>query len=197
MENKEYSKILLKEDAFLASFSEERNIHHIGPELIYRKLQVEDFDRGFCETLTNLTVVGHVTKQQFLDRFERMKIDKSDVYKVVVCVDKSTGQVIASGTVFFELKFIRNMGVWGHIEDIAVRKEYHGQNIGLHLIYCLKELSKMNYWYKIILDWRQELTKFYGKNGFKQKEIQMAWYNDDLLGDQQNKQVPPSAVGRL
>ena len=191
------NKILNLEEEFLSTFTKERNKTYPQSSLTYRKLREDDYDRGFFETLSNLTVVGNTTKEKYVERFQKLNLSHSDVYKIIVCVDDKTDKIIASGTVFFEFKFIRNMGVCGHIEDIAVRKNYHSQNIGLHLIFCLKEISKLNHCYKIILDCRQELTKFYGKNEFKQKEIQMAWYNDQIVGGELSKNIVPVALSRL
>ncbi len=40
--------------------------------------------------------------------------------------DNQTGKIAASGTVFMEKKFIRDLGTVGHIEDIVTRSEYRG-----------------------------------------------------------------------
>ncbi len=49
-----------------------------------------------------------------------MLLHRSDVYKIVVILDRKTEQVIASGSLIIEKKFIRQLGTAGHIEDIVV-----------------------------------------------------------------------------
>ena len=51
--------------------------------------------------------------------------------------------------------------------------------------------------YKVILDWREELTKFYAKNELKRKEIQMVWYNYDLIDGKIDSYEPPKMFAKL
>lgn len=44
----------------------------------------------------------------------------SDTQKVIVIFDVAKQRIIGTGTVLIERKFIRNLGVAGHIEDIVV-----------------------------------------------------------------------------
>ena len=194
MEKDSYVYNKEKEEDFLKAFSKARNEQYTKHNIQFRLLQEDDFDRGFPEILNHLSEVGDLTKEQFQARFRA--IDPA-AYKVVVGVDTEKDLIITSGTVIIELKFIRNLGRCGHIEDIVVREGYEGQNIGRQLIFCLKELSRISMCYKLILDCRQELTKFYGKNGLKQKEIQMVWYNDDVKEKRISSYDPPKPFAKL
>ena len=107
----DYSKILEKEDEFFKKFSEERNKQYPSHDITFRRIQLGDFERGFPDILNNLSTVGNVNKEDLVNRFKHLNLDKSDTYKIVVGVDNKTNKIIASGTLFFELKFIRNMGV--------------------------------------------------------------------------------------
>ena len=42
------------------------------------------------------------------------------VYKIIVIYDKQRGKIIGAGSLILEQKFIRSLGVCGHIEDIVV-----------------------------------------------------------------------------
>ena len=69
-------------------------------------------------------------------------------------------------TVIIEQKIIHNASCVGHIEDLVVDSKYRGKNIAKLLIeYCI-EYCKNNNCYKIILDAKPELTKFYQKFNF-------------------------------
>ena len=94
---------------------------------------MSDFDHGFPDILSNLSDLGSISKEKFVERFKLMNLDNSSTYKIIVAVDNSSKQIIASGTVFFELKFIRNLGTCAHIEDIVVDSKFNGLNLGRHL----------------------------------------------------------------
>lgn len=77
---------------------------------------------------------------------------RSDMYKIIVIFDKKKNKVIGSGSLIIELKFIRQLGKVGHIEDIVVSEGYRGKHLGLRLIELLKRLANQNDCYKCILD---------------------------------------------
>ena len=62
-----------------------------------------------------------------------------------------------------EKKFIRSLGLAGHIEDIVVREGYRGKNLGLRLIELLKKIAQVNKCYKVILDCSEKNVAFYKK----------------------------------
>ena len=111
-----------------------------------------------------------------------------DIYKIIVIHDLKLNKVIGCGSLICEKKFIRSLGTAAHIEDIVVREEYRGKNLGLRLIELLKKLAVVNGCYKTILDCEEKNIKFYEKvSSFKLfdfclqcehkvKGVQMAWY---------------------
>ena len=113
---------------------------------------------------------------------------KADMFKLIVIEDRKKGTIIGAGSVILELKFIRNTGICGHIEDIVVDKTYRGKNLGLRVIELLKELAYANDCYKVILDCEDHNQKFYEKCGFHRKGVEMACYRD---GQRHFKQAPP------
>jgi hypothetical protein len=58
-----------------------------------------------------LTVVGTVTKEDFEKRFDEMFPKRAGVYKIVVLVDRERDHIIGAGTIFFEKKFMRKLGI--------------------------------------------------------------------------------------
>ena len=77
---------------------------------------------------------------------------RRDIYKLIVIEDRKLGTIVGAGSVIIEMKFIRNTGLCGHIEDIVVDKTYRGKSLGLRIIHLLMDLGKVNDCYKIILD---------------------------------------------
>jgi len=84
--------------------------------------------------------------------------------------------VIGCGTLIIERKMIHNFSYVGHIEDIFIRPQYRSKGYGKILISKLNEIALENKCYKVILDCKEELCKFYLKCGFENKNIQMSKY---------------------
>ena len=77
---------------------------------------------------------------------------QQQTYYVISIVHKETDQVVATGTVFIERKFLRGLGSVGHIEDIAVSKDMQGKKLGLRVIQTLVAVSEAVGCYKTILN---------------------------------------------
>jgi len=146
----------------------------VDSELFFRPLQSDDYERGFCELLGQLTV-SDFSKSKFDERFKEME-KVGDAYYVIVCEDKKTNKLAAAGTILVEKKFLRGGGLCGHIEDIVVDSTYRGKNLGLRLIEQLKQVGTKVGCYKIILDCSEKNVPFYEKCAFAKKEVQMALY---------------------
>jgi len=139
-----------------------------------RPLASDDYERGFLETLSVLTEIGNVSKAQFLERFNYLKQHNHEYFTLVILSPED--RVVGAGTIFIERKFIRNTGLVGHIEDIAVNKNQQGKKLGLRVIQALKYVGANRGCYKVILDCSEKNVPFYEKCGFTRKEVEMAWY---------------------
>lgn len=140
----------------------------------FRPLSSDDFGHGFCSVLEELTRC-EATEKEFGDVFREMK-ERSGVYYVVVGEELSTGRIVASGTVFIEKKFIHRGSSVGHIEDIVIKKEDRGKDLGKELISHLVHIAESRGCYKVILDCNDTNVCFYEKCGFHRHENQMARY---------------------
>ena len=63
----------------------------------------------------------------------------------------------------------------------------------MHIVYLLKEICKINLCYKVILDCTTDLIKFYNKNEFSEKGVQMAWYNSEVVEQKSTKYDIPTS----
>ncbi|RKP04848.1 acyl-CoA N-acyltransferase [Thamnocephalis sphaerospora] len=142
---------------------------------VLRPLAIDDYEKGFIEALSHLTEVGQHSKATFLERFSYIKAHNHEYFTIVI-EDIKRAKIMAAGTVFVERKFIRGNGLVGHIEDIVVHKEARGLQFGRYIIEALKSIGANVGCYKIILDCSEKNVPFYVKCGFKQKEVEMAWY---------------------
>tara|TARA_B100000902_G_C27320687_1_gene924240 strand:+ start:6358 stop:6810 length:453 start_codon:yes stop_codon:yes gene_type:complete len=83
-----------------------------------------------------------------------------------IYVYKYNNKPVGLITLMIENKLIHSGGLVGHIEDLAIDKEYRNMSIGKTLIeYCI-DISRKNGCYKVILNCNNELKKYYEKNNF-------------------------------
>ncbi len=71
----------------------------LPPHLLLRALQRNDYNKGYIQLLSQLTNVGHVTKEMFEHTFDN-KISTNKT--ILVLEDKNINQVIASESLLFE-----------------------------------------------------------------------------------------------
>ena len=121
-----------------------------------------------------LTTVGEPSKSAFNERYDFMA-SRNDTYYILVICD-SVSRVVGTGAVIVERKFIHNMGLVGHIEDIAVDKNQQGKKLGLRIIQALDYVAEKVGCYKCILDCSETNEGFYVKCGFKRAGLEMAHY---------------------
>jgi predicted GNAT family N-acyltransferase len=135
----------------------------------FRKLNENDYEKYL--KLINDFRETNFSKEAFISILNKINNNNSSIW-VIVIEDK----LIATGTIIYEYKFIHNISILAHIEDICVSKNFRGNNYGKILINYLIEEAKKKKCYKITLYCDEKLEKFYGVNGFTKKGIQMAIY---------------------
>ncbi|KAI6197021.1 hypothetical protein M3Y94_01176200 [Aphelenchoides besseyi] len=135
-------------------------------EFVYRPLRLSDFNRGYLELLSDLTTVGHVSKEAFRARFETMTV-KPQAYFIVVVEDTKTGKVVGSISLVLEWKFIHEAAVRGRIEDVVVHHDYRSKGLARVLNEIAIQLAKKQDVYKLSLDCKDQMISFYEKFGYK------------------------------
>ncbi|KAI5190223.1 glucosamine-phosphate N-acetyltransferase [Nematocida minor] len=140
-----------------------------------RKLRKKDINENYFSLLSTLTTAPYpgAAEAEKMYRFLRNNRQTYSIFVVVSAED----EVIGTGTLLTERKFIRDLGTVGHIEDIVISKEYQGHGLGMQLIRYLTEKAKEKECYKVILACSEENQKFYEKCGYSKKEVMMALYN--------------------
>ncbi|MCI4382960.1 hypothetical protein PGIGA_G00020920, partial [Pangasianodon gigas] len=139
-----------------------------GDGLVLRPLRPADLDRGLYKVLSQLTVAGDVTKEQFRANFEHMK--KTGDYYVIVVEDTNVGQIVATATLIVEHKFIHACAKRGRVEEVVVSDICRGKQLGKLLVATLTLLSKKLQCYKITLECAQKNVEFYKKLGYTPSE---------------------------
>ena len=145
---------------------------------------------SFLKTLEVLTTVGTISDADFQKRFTYLQQHNDQYFTIVIedmngpvgspsegtLVAPGRGKIVAAGTVLVERKFIHELGLVGHIEDIAVSADQQGKKLGLRIIETLKAIGEQVGCYKVILDCSEKNVPFYEKCGFERKGVEMGWY---------------------
>lgn len=144
-------------------FSISPSSHHLLPLSLSLSFQVRplsstDYRRGHISLLTVLTSAPDPGEEAWVNRFRTMKSSSSSAstYFPIVIIDKESDKIVACGTVFLELKFIRGLASAAHIEDIAVDKQVQGKGLGKRIIEVLTRVAEGTGAYKTILDCSNE-----------------------------------------
>ena len=140
-------------------------------QIVLRKLEQTDYNKGYLDLLSVLTIIGEISESDFVKEYQT--ILSHQPYNIYVIEDTITQKIIATGTLLIEQKIIHSLGKVGHIEDIVVSKDYQGYSLGKRIMEVLVSLAKEYGCYKIILDCSDDVKGFYEKCGFVQKGIMM------------------------
>lgn len=140
-----------------------------------REIVLDDLNNGFLESLSNLSDVRGLSPEEASTLL--LKIRLNPFHKIFVAPNAS-GKIVGTTTLMIEQKFIHHGGLVGHIEDVSVRKGDEGRGVGRALVRKALEAAEESGCYKCILDCNEDLTKFYGRLGFKKHEVAM---RKDLL----------------
>ena len=132
-------------------------------KIIIRKLQKKDLHNGFLLSLDSLRKSSQISPRKAQKIYE--KISKNHDQMIYVAV--LNNEIVGTASILIEQKFIHNGGRVGHIEDVAVKKEFQGKGIGKKIVKALLEYGKKNGCYKTILDCSDDLIPFYKNIGFK------------------------------
>lgn len=147
-----------------------RNHIDIKNGYLIRELEVSDYDKGYFELLNELTDSPKPSKDIFTDVFRIMPLTMS-IFVVI-----KNNCIIATGKILFELKLTHNITYCAHIEDIVVKNEYRGNNIGKELIDFLLTIIPVGLVYKVTLNCKENNIGFYKKCGFQKKDTEMVKY---------------------
>jgi GNAT superfamily N-acetyltransferase len=73
---------------------------------------------------------------------------RNDSY-YLLCITDASGKIVGTGALIVERKFIHQLGLVGHIEDIAVAKDQQGKKLGLRIIQALDFVAEKVGCYKV------------------------------------------------
>ena len=125
--------------------------------MIVREFVTEDINNGLLDVLKETWFITEISEQTLNEWM------LSNNHMFVAEID---GKVIGTLTLHTQKKLIRNGGLCGFIEDVSVKSEYRGKNIGSILVQEGIKQAKELGCYKVILSCFDNRVNFYIKNGF-------------------------------
>ena len=135
--------------------------------VIVRELYGFDINQDFLDTLASLSEVKlslGQAKEVFRERLRK------GIRTYVARIDD---RIVGTASLIIEEKFIHDGGCSGHIEDVAVHRDYQKQGIGAVLVRHLVDQAKAAGCYKVILNCHEGIAAFYEKLGFRQHDVGM------------------------
>jgi glucosamine-phosphate N-acetyltransferase len=142
----------------------------------YRIREIEENDLksgGVLEVLENLAPVGELDRTTARNVLQQIKYNP--LHKVFVAVrddgnDDETGLVVGATTLLVEPKFIFSGARFGHVEDVAVRKQYEGMGIGSKLVRHATEAAAKMGCMRTVLYCSDERMSFYERLGYSYRD---------------------------
>ena len=130
-------------------------------ELTIRELTPSDIGPRFLETLAALSEVGLSVCEA--EEIHRQRLRQGIRTYVALC----RGQVVGTASLLLERKFIHKGGLAGHIEDVAVHRDFQSRGAGTVLVGHATEEARKLGCYKVILNCSEHLVPFYGRLGYR------------------------------
>jgi len=135
--------------------------------IVVREMYGFDLSQDFLDTLSSLAEVN-LTLERAKEVFrERLR---NGIRTYVARIDD---RIVGTASLYIEEKFIHEGGCSGHIEDVAVHRDFQGQGVGAALVRNLVEVARAAGCYKLILNCRERTTTFYERLGFRQHDTGM------------------------
>ena len=141
-------------------------------QYIIRKLTHDDYDK--YKILINEFRETEFSQIQFENTLEYIR-PFSEIWVIEYNTD-----LVATGTILYERKFIYNHSVLGHIEDICVKQEYRGLGLGKKIVCHLMSCAKERECYKTTLVCNENTAEFYKKCNLEQRGVQMSQIAENI-----------------
>ena len=139
--------------------------------------KIEIIKNKYINLLSMLTITSDLDNNNFINILDN--INKNSLIYIAYINninDIENFNIIGTGTILIENKFIRGGMNVGHIEDIVIHQNYRRIGISQTILDKLKEFTKNNNCYKIILDCKESISSVYKKNNFEVNGLQMSYY---------------------
>ena len=108
------------------------------------------------------------TEEQFIETLQYIK-----PFSEIWVIEKDD-DIIATGTIIYEKKFIFNCVKLAHIEDVCVKEKYRKFGFGKKIVNHLMNEAKKQECYKVTLVCNESNIGFYENCGMEMRGVQMS-----------------------
>jgi glucosamine-phosphate N-acetyltransferase len=136
-------------------------------ELSVRPLTALDIGPSFIELLAQLSPT--VLKPDQANEVFRQRLTKG--WQTFVAYQDE--HLVGTASLLVERKFIHNGGALAHIEDVVVRADYRGQDIGSKLLAHCEQEARRAGCYRMVLHCTQAAQGFYERHNFVAHGLEM------------------------
>lgn len=133
-------------------------------DILIRELYGRDLSKGLLETLTSLSDVS-LTTEAALDVYRNRLRNGIRTY-----VALHQDRIVGTASLLVEQKFLHGGASCGHIEDVAVHRDFQKRGIGTSLVLHATERARELGCYKVILNCYERLIPFYERLGYKRHD---------------------------
>ena len=148
--------------------------HHSTEEISIRELEESDYKNGFLDLFGQSGKPLEIHLKDFNEVLKSIKASPN-LHLIIVAVEKRSNKVIGAGTLIIEKKFIRDLGIIGHILDISVDTKWTGKHVGKNIVECLTRIAfETEKVYKCIVGSSEKNVPFFQKANFKIVQKNMA-----------------------
>jgi len=125
-------------------------------------------------TLRQLLITDYINFYKLINEFRTTKFTQEQFIETLksatllseIWVYEEDDRLIGTGTIIFEHKFIFNISMIAHIEDVCVASDFRRRGIGKIIVNKLIERAREKNCYKIILNCSDENVTFYESCNF-------------------------------
>jgi glucosamine-phosphate N-acetyltransferase len=139
---------------------------------IIRKVTESDYEK-YIVMINEFRETGF-TKEQFNETLNYM-----NAFSEIYVIDYGN-DIIATGTIIYEKKFIYDNASLAHIEDICVKSTYRKFGLGKLIVKHLMQVAKDCGCYKVTLVCNEDNSHFYEKCGLEKRGFQMAQLTSNI-----------------
>ena len=142
--------------------------------MLLRKLLLSDYYKGYYKLLKTL---NNTSFNKFSASWYRYA--ENEFHHIYVLEDKN--QIVGTGSILLEPKFIRNGAFSGHIEDIIISDNYNYNELSKIIVDKLKSIGQDHKCYRMLLNCNEPDVEKYKNHLFKRTTETMGYYNDNIF----------------
>lgn len=146
-----------------------------------RYINEQDYHHNYQELFSTLSPCPPLTEEEFKAILQERKQQGWITWVLEDTIEQDGAShtiIIATISMMIERKFYRQGNRVAHIEDVIVLPTYQHYKLGTAINNYAIQYAKDYGCYKVVLDCKEDLEKFYTLSGMQRNNVQMSKYFD-------------------